>query len=75
MTAEGPSRTSVDGEEFEVGQPDDSRALPLHMAERARPRYGFGPRTHPSTEADRSQLDEAVRDFLSQTDPATGHIE
>ncbi|MEV7732361.1 hypothetical protein AB0O75_09705 [Streptomyces sp. NPDC088921] len=45
------------------------------MADRARPRVRVRVQHHPPVPADREQLEEAVRDFLAQVDPDTGHIE
>ncbi|CAM5503003.1 hypothetical protein AQI96_34390 [Streptomyces canus] len=67
---------SVDGEEFEVSRPD-GRPGTYHFTwlTGPNPGYGFGFSTHPPVPADREQLEEAVRDFLAQVDPDTGHIE
>ncbi|WP_225886470.1 hypothetical protein [Streptomyces canus] len=74
--ANEPWRMSVDGEEFEVSRPD-GRPGTYHFTwlTGPNPGYGFGFSTHPPVPADREQLEEAVRDFLAQVDPDTGHIE
>jgi hypothetical protein len=76
MLANEPWRMSVDGEEFEVsGRDDTPGSYDLTWLTGPDPQYGFGFSTHPPVTADRAQLEEAVRDFLSQVDPETGHIE
>ncbi|MFD3708815.1 hypothetical protein [Streptomyces sp. NPDC058677] len=67
---------SVDGEEFEVCQPHDSPGT-YHFTwlTGSDPQYGFGFRSHPPVHVGRADLEEAIRDFLSQVDPDTGHIE
>jgi len=69
-------RMSVDGEEFEVSRPDGKPGT-YHFTwlTGPNPGYGFGFSTHPPVPADRERLEEAVRDFLAQVDPDTGHIE
>jgi len=69
-------RMSVDGEEFEVSRPDGKPGT-YHFTwlTGPNPGYGFGFSTHPPVPADRESLVEAVRDFLAQVDPDTGHIE
>ncbi|MET8412887.1 hypothetical protein ABZV34_33250 [Streptomyces sp. NPDC005195] len=39
------------------------------------PHYGFGFSTRPPAQSSTEQLKEAIREFLSQVDPDTGHIE
>ncbi|GLW47295.1 hypothetical protein Stsp02_29570 [Streptomyces sp. NBRC 14336] len=77
MAADGTrSRITVDGEEFEVVQPPDSPgSYELTWVSGRDPRYGFAFRTHPPAPVGRAELEEAVRDFLAQVDPATGYIE
>lgn len=77
MTSDGErSRITVDGEEFEVVQPSDSPGTyHLSWVTGPDPQYGFSFRTHPPARVDQAELEEAVRDFLAQVDPATGHIE
>jgi hypothetical protein len=69
-------RMSVDGEEFEVSQPVGKPGT-YHFTwlTGPNPGYGFGFSTHPPVPSDTEQLEEAVRDFLAQVDPDTGHIE
>ncbi|KOG37289.1 hypothetical protein AQJ84_24300 [Streptomyces resistomycificus] len=76
MSADEPLRMSVDGEEFEVRQPDDSPGT-YHFTwlTGPDPQYGFMSASHPPTQAGRADLEEAIRDFLSQVDPDTGYIE
>ncbi len=77
MTSDGErSRITVDGEEFEVFQPYDSPGTyDLSWLTGPDPQYGFGIRTHPPAPVGRTELEDAVRDFLAQVDPVTGHIE
>jgi hypothetical protein len=76
MVANEPWRMSVDGEEFEVSRPDGRPGTyNFTWLTGPNPGYGFGFSTHPPVPADREQLEEAVRDFLAQVDPDTGHIE
>lgn len=76
MSTDGPLRMSVDGEEFEVSQPDGSPGTyDVTWLTGPDPQYGFGFRSHPPVQVARAELEEAIRDFLSQVDPATGHIE
>jgi hypothetical protein len=76
MSADEPSRMSVDGEEFEVSRPDDSPGTyHLTWLTGPDPHYGFGFRGHPPVRVGRAGLEAAIRDFLSQVDPETGHIE
>ncbi|WP_328875965.1 hypothetical protein OHT76_41065 [Streptomyces sp. NBC_00287] len=77
MTEDGErSRITVDGEEFEVVQPYDSLGTyHLSWVTGPDPQYGFGFRIHPPAPVGRAELEEAVRDFLSQVDPTTGYIE
>ncbi|MBC2904329.1 hypothetical protein [Streptomyces cupreus] len=77
MTSDGErSRITVDGEEFEVVQPYDSPGTyHISWVTGPDPQYGFGFRVHPPVRVGRGELEEAVRDFLTQVDPATGHIE
>jgi hypothetical protein len=76
MSANEPWRMSVDGEEFEVSPREGTPgSYDLTWLTGPDPQYGFGFSTHPPVAADRAQLEEAVRDFLSQVDPETGHIE
>ncbi|MFI7504612.1 hypothetical protein ACIBVL_40285 [Streptomyces sp. NPDC049687] len=76
MVANEPWRMSVDGEEFEVSQPDGKPGT-YHFTwlTGPDPQYGFGLSTHPAVRAGREHLEEAVREFLAQVDPDTGHIE
>ncbi|MFJ1812652.1 MULTISPECIES: hypothetical protein [unclassified Streptomyces] len=76
MPANEPWRMSVDGEEFEVSQRDGRPgSYDLTWLTGADPQYGFGFSTHPPVQCGREQLEEAIREFLSQVDPGTGHIE
>ncbi|MEH0419988.1 hypothetical protein [Streptomyces sp. B21-083] len=76
MSANESWQMSVDGEEFEVSRRDDAPgSYDLAWLTGPDPRYGFGFSTHPPVAADRAQLEESIRDFLSQVDPETGHIE
>jgi hypothetical protein len=69
-------RMSVDGEEFEVSRPDGRPGTyNFTWLTGPNPGYGFGFSTHPPVPSDREDLEEAVRDFLAQVDPETGHIE
>ena len=69
-------RMTVDGEEFEVSQPHDSPgSYDFTWLTGPDPQYGFGFSSHPPAQAGRAYLEEAIRDFLSQVDPVTGHIE
>ncbi|MET8452168.1 hypothetical protein [Streptomyces sp. NPDC005209] len=77
MTADGERwPMTVDGQEFEVVQPQDSPGT-YHFTwlTGPDPQYGFGFRTNPPAQADTARLEEAVRGFLSQVDPVTGYIE
>jgi hypothetical protein len=76
MSTDGPLRMSVDGEEFEVSQSDDSPGTyDVTWLTGPDPHYGFGFRSHPPVQVARVELEEAIRDFLSQVDPSSGHIE
>ncbi|WP_329252437.1 hypothetical protein [Streptomyces canus] len=76
MSTHRPLRMSVDGEEFEVSQPDDSPGTyDVTWLTGPDPQYGFGFRSHPPVQVARAELEEAIRDFLAQVDPSTGHIE
>ncbi|WP_406181403.1 hypothetical protein [Streptomyces canus] len=76
MSTHRPLRMSVDGEEFEVSQPDDSPGTyDVTWLTGPDPQYGFGFRSHPLVKVARAELEEAIRDFLAQVDPSTGHIE
>ncbi|MFF0078825.1 hypothetical protein ACFYR1_03720 [Streptomyces canus] len=76
MSTDGPLRMSVNGEEFEVNQPDDSPGTyDVTWLTGPDPQYGFGFRSHPPVQVARAELEEAIRDFLSQVDPSTGHID
>jgi len=76
MAAHEPWRMSVDGEEFEVSEPDGKPGT-YHVTwlTGPDPQYGFGFTTHPPVRPGRGHLEEAVREFLAQVDPDTGHIE
>ncbi|MET7680396.1 hypothetical protein [Streptomyces sp. NPDC005423] len=76
VATDEPFRISVDGEEFEVRQPQDSPGT-YHFTwlTGPDPQYGFGFRSHPPVRVDRAELEEAVREFLSQVDTGTGFIE
>ncbi|WP_405849058.1 hypothetical protein [Streptomyces sp. NBC_01518] len=76
MAANEPWRMSVDGEEFEVSQPDGKPGT-YHFTwlTGPDPQYGFGFAIHPPVQSSTEHLEEAVREFLSQVDPDTGHIE
>ncbi|NEA68469.1 hypothetical protein [Streptomyces sp. SID12488] len=76
MSANEPWRMSVDGEEFEVSQPDNTTgSYHFTWLTGPDPGYGFGFSTHPPVQADTAELEYSIRDFLSQVDPGTGHIE
>lgn len=76
MSADEPLRMSVDGEEFEVSRSDDSPGTyDVAWLTGPDPQYGFGFRSHPPGRVGRAVLEEAIRDFLAQVDPGTGHIE
>ncbi|MGW5639791.1 hypothetical protein [Streptomyces sp. NPDC003832] len=77
MTSDGQrSLITVDGERFEVVQPSDSPGTyHLTWLSGPDPEYGFGFSTHPPVPAGPGELEQAVREFLAQVDPATGHIE
>jgi hypothetical protein len=76
MSANQPWRMSVDGEVFEVSQPEGEPGVyDFVWLTGPDPRYGFGFSTHPAVRSSREQLEEAVREFLSQVDPGTGYIE
>ena len=76
MSVNEPWRMSVDGEEFEVSQPDNTPgSYNLTWLTGPDPGYGFGFSTHPPVQADTAQLEDSIREFLSQVDPETGHIE
>ena len=76
MAANEPWRMSVDGEEFEVSQPDGKPgSYAFTWLTGPDPQYGFGISTYPPVQAGRADLEESIRDFLSQVDPDTGHIE
>ncbi|WP_327700232.1 hypothetical protein [Streptomyces sp. NBC_00459] len=76
MSVNEPWRMSVDGEEFEVSQPDNTPgSYNLTWLTGPNPGYGFGFSTHPPVQADTAQLEESIREFLAQVDPETGHIE
>ncbi|MDX3803381.1 hypothetical protein [Streptomyces sp. AK04-3B] len=76
MSGDEPWRMSVVGEDFEVSRRDGTPGS-YHLARLTGPdpQYGFGFGTHPPLAADRVQLAQSIRDFLSQVDPETGHIE
>ncbi|WP_189151566.1 hypothetical protein [Streptomyces lacrimifluminis] len=76
MSVNEPWRMSVDGEEFEVSQPDNTPgSYNLTWLTGPHPGYGFGFGTHPPVQADTARLEDSIREFLSQVDPETGHIE
>jgi hypothetical protein len=76
MMANESWRMSVDGEEFEVSQPDGKPGTyNFTWLTGPNPGYGFGFTTHPPVPSDTDDLEAAVRDFLAQVDPETGHIE
>ncbi|WP_406435736.1 hypothetical protein OHB00_16885 [Streptomyces sp. NBC_00631] len=76
MAANEPWRMSVDGEEFEVSQPDGRPGdYSFTWLTGPDPQYGFGLSTRPPVQAGRAFLEESIRDFLSQVDPDTGYIE
>lgn len=74
MVANESWRMSVDGEEFEVSRPDGKPGT-YHFTWLTGPDPGYGFSTHPPVPVGREQLEEAVREFLAQVDPDTGHIE
>ncbi|MEU0131877.1 MULTISPECIES: hypothetical protein [unclassified Streptomyces] len=76
MSANEPWQMSVDGEGFEVSQPDGKPGT-YHFTwlTGPDPEYGFGFSTHPPVQSSTEQLKQAIREFLSQVDPDTGHIE
>jgi hypothetical protein len=76
MAADEPWRLLVDGQEFEVSQPEGQPGT-YHLAwlTGPDPQYGFGFTAHPPVRVGREHLEEAVREFLAQVDPDTGHIE
>ncbi|MFD9396580.1 hypothetical protein ACFWBB_39360 [Streptomyces sp. NPDC060000] len=76
MPTNEPWRLPVDGEEFEVSQPAGKPGT-YHFTwlTGPDPQYGFGFSIHPAVPSSRTPLEEAVREFLSQADPHTGHIE
>ncbi|WP_030327343.1 hypothetical protein [Streptomyces sp. NRRL B-3229] len=76
MAADESWRMLVDGEEFEVSQPDGKPGTYHFMwLTGPDPGYGFGFSTHPPVPADTKHLEDAVREFLAQVDRGTGHIE
>ncbi|WP_371580482.1 hypothetical protein [Streptomyces sp. NBC_01314] len=76
MPENEPWRMSVDGDEFEVSQPD-GRPGSYNFAwlTGPDPQYGFGFSTRPPAQSTTDHLEEVIREFLSQVDPDTGHIE
>ncbi|MEU4876760.1 hypothetical protein [Streptomyces sp. NPDC021608] len=76
MAASEPWRMSVDGEEFEVSQPDGKPGTyQFTWLTGPDPQYGFGLSAHPPVACGSEHLEAAVREFLAQVDPGTGHIE
>ncbi|MFJ1969330.1 hypothetical protein ACIO93_11740 [Streptomyces sp. NPDC087903] len=76
MSADEPLRMTVDGEVFEISRPDDSPdSYDFAWLTGPNPQYGFGLRSHPPVPLGPADLEEAIRDFLSQVDPDTGFIE
>ncbi|SHH41278.1 hypothetical protein [Streptomyces sp. 3214.6] len=75
MPANEPWRITVDGEAFEIRQPDGKPgSYDLTWLTGPDPQYGFGFSTHPPAQSSRTHLEDAIREFLSQVDPDTGHI-
>jgi len=75
MPANEPWRMTVDGEEFEVRRADGKAgSYDFTWLTGPNPHYGFGFSTHPPAPSSRAQLEAAIREFLSQVDPDTGHI-
>lgn len=78
MAANEPRRMSVDGEEFIVSQPEGEPGT-YHFTWLTGPDpgygFGFGFSSHPPAPLGTDHLEEAIREFLSQVDPRTGHIE
>ncbi|MDQ0578794.1 hypothetical protein [Streptomyces rishiriensis] len=76
MSANEPWRMSVDGQEFDVSQPDGKPGTyDFTWLTGPDPQYGFGYSTHPAVPSSMADLEAAIREFLSQVDPGTGHIE
>jgi hypothetical protein len=66
----------VDGEHFDVmeraGEPG---VYELRWISGPNEGYGFATSTYSGEEQTDAELEDAIRDFLSQVDPATGYVE
>lgn len=74
--AEGPRRFEVDGERFEVaaraGKPGQ---YDFTWLSGPNPGYGFSSASSDGSDRTAEDLEESIRVFLAQVDPATGYIE
>lgn len=76
MATEAPIRLEVDGQVFEVqARPDLPGQYDFTWLSGPNPGYGFSSRTSDASALSASDLEESIRRFLAQVDPATGYIE
>lgn len=72
MASRGSFRTVVDGETFEVSTGEGTHSLTWVSG--PNPGYGFTTVRSDGAELTPEQLEAAIRDFLSNIDPATGYL-
>ncbi|MFG2894954.1 hypothetical protein [Streptomyces sp. NPDC048248] len=66
----------VDGEKFEVSKrPGQRGTYDFTWLTGPNPGYGFTSAVQPARALSIPELEESIRDFLGQVDPATGYID
>jgi len=69
-------RIVVDGEHFDVKErPDEPGVYELRRTSGPNEGYGFATSTYSGESQTEAELEDAIRNFLSQVDPTTGYIE
>jgi hypothetical protein len=66
----------VDGEQFDVSERDGEPGIfDFRWTSGPNERYGFGSAGHGGRGIPDGELEDAIRNFLSQVDPSTSYIE
>ncbi|MGN6243529.1 MAG: hypothetical protein ACTHQ3_07620 [Motilibacteraceae bacterium] len=73
MGQDPPERLVVDGQTFELTHRGEGRH-DLTWLSGPNPGYGFTSQTSTRDPLTREQLEQQVRDFLAEIDPATGYL-
>lgn len=66
----------VEGERFEVrARPENAGQYDFVWLSGPNPGYGFSSASSDGSDRTQAELEESIRGFLAQVDPATGYIE